>query len=82
MPHITPFIVLNTLIKHETLTLVDLAKEENIGMTLRPDDLKCVLDELNNNGFVNILDDVSPVTYTITDNGIREGARLSDKFAL
>lgn len=80
MPQMTPLIVLNTLIKHETLTLHDLAKEENIGMSLRPDDLQSVLDELNNNGFVDILNNVSPVTYTITTDGISEGARLSDKF--
>jgi hypothetical protein len=80
MPQITPLIVLNTLIKHETLTLDDLAKEENIGMTLRPDDLQSVLDELNSNGFVDVLNDVLPITYTITDDGITEGSRLSDKF--
>ena len=80
MPHITPLIVLNTLIKHETLTLTDLAKEENIGMSLRPDDLQSVLDELNSEGFVDVLNGVSPATYTITTNGISEGTRLSNKF--
>ena len=80
MPQITPLIVLNTLIKHETLTLDDLTKEENIGMSLRPDDLQSVLDELNTGGYVDVLNGVSPVTYTITTDGITEGARLSDKF--
>ncbi|MCW3114659.1 MAG: hypothetical protein JWR18_3055 [Segetibacter sp.] len=77
MPQVTPLIVLNTLIKHETLTLTDLAKEENIGMCPAPDDLQSVLDELNNRGFVDVLNDVSPVTYTITTDGITEGERLS-----
>lgn len=80
MPQITPLLVLNTLIKHETLTLNDLAKEENIGMSLRPDDLQSVLDELINSGLVDVLDNVSPVTYTITSDGITEGERLRDKF--
>ncbi len=80
MPHITSLIVLNTLIKHETLTLNDLAKEENIGMSLRTNDLEDVLNKLSDDGFVDVLNGVSPVTYTITAEGICEGERLSDKF--
>lgn len=80
MPHITPLIVLNTLIKHETLTINDLASEKNIGMELSQDDLQLALDELNKEGFVECLDDVVPVTYTITSDGIIEGERLSSKF--
>ena len=82
MPQITPLLVLNTIIKHETLTLTDLAKEENIGMTLRTDDLQAVLNELSADGFVDTLDDVTPVTYTVTTTGITEGIRLNEKFAV
>ncbi|MCW3111066.1 MAG: hypothetical protein JWQ09_5572 [Segetibacter sp.] len=71
--------VLNTLIKHETLTIHDLSKEENLGIPSNPEDLQTVLNQLLDNGFVNALDNVSPATYTITDQGILEGTRLNEK---
>jgi hypothetical protein len=78
MSQVTPRIVLNTLIKHETLTLNDLAKEENLGITCDEVDLQQLLDTLENTGFVDTLNDVLPVTYTVTTDGIAEGARLNE----
>lgn len=67
--------VLNTLIKHETLTIYDLSKEENLGVPASPEDLQSVLNHLAENGLIKLFDDVFPATYTITDDGIREGKR-------
>jgi predicted transcriptional regulator len=75
MSTVDPLTVLNTLIRHETMTIQDLSKEENLGLSSNSDELKAVLDHLSASGFVNALHDVSPATYTITDKGISEGAR-------
>ena len=69
-------IVLNTLIKHETLTLGDIAKKENLGVVPNEMHLKFLLDELNESGHLHEMSGVTPCTYTITDKGIEEGARL------
>lgn len=70
-------LVLNTLIKHETLTLIDIAKEENLGIVPNTDHLQSLLDELNESGHIHLMDGVVPSTYTITDKGIKEGERLT-----
>lgn len=70
-------IVLNTLIKHETLTIGDLAKEENLGVSFDGHHLQFLIDELIESGYVHALGGVTPCTYTITDMGISEGARLA-----
>ena len=75
MSHIHPSTILNTLIKHETLTIDDLAKEENLGMTATPEEVQPMLNDLAANGFVYALDNVSPATYTITNKGIAEGSK-------
>lgn len=69
--------VLNSLIKHETLTIVDIRKAENLGMI--PDNLHLnfLLNELIESGHVHTLDGVVPLTYTITTDGIAEGERLN-----
>jgi len=69
--------LLNTLIKHETLTVGDITKKENLGMV--PDDgqLTYLLNQLNGKGFIHLLDGTSPCTYTITAKGIEEGERLN-----
>ena len=76
MSTINRTIVLNTLIRHETLTIDDIAKEENLGMIPNKNHLDFLLNELTESGHILILDGVVPCTYTITDKGIREGARL------
>lgn len=70
-------IVLNTLIKHETLTIYDFAKEGYLGMTPSENHLQFLLDELVESGHIGMLSGVIPCTYTITAKGIREGARLA-----
>ena len=70
-------IVLNTLIIHETLTIDDLAREENLGTTFEGNHLQFLVDELMESGHIHMLNEVTPCTYTITDKGISEGERLA-----
>jgi len=78
MPHDTldRKIVLDTLIKHETLTIDDLGKKENIGIVVDKHHLQLLLTELSNSGHLQDLPGVQPITYTITQKGIEEGVRL------
>jgi hypothetical protein len=69
-------IVLDTLIKHETLTIDDLNKPENLGVCPDPVHLQLLLEELAGSGYLENLPCVLPVTYTITKKGIDEGVRL------
>ena len=71
-------LVLNTLIKHETLTLADIAKEENLGLTPNEQHLRFLLAELDESGYIQKLDGAAESTYTITDKGIEEGERLKE----
>jgi hypothetical protein len=70
-------ILLDTLIKHETLTVDDIAKEENLGLVPNKDQLGFLLSELSLSGHIYALSGVVPVTYTITQKGIDEGKRLA-----
>ena len=79
MSRINRTVLLNSLIKHETLTIEDIAKKENLGMTPNRDHLNFLLEELLESGDINTLQGVIPCTYTITDQGIKEGARLNEK---
>lgn len=72
-------IVLNTLIKHETLTIGDFSKEENLGMPHSDGHLQFLIEELVESGHIHMLDGVDPCTYTITVKGIREGKRLAQQ---
>lgn len=69
-------ILLDTLIKHETLTEDDIAKEENLGVVPNKEQLGFLLNELSLSGHIQVLSGAAPVTYTITQKGIDEGARL------
>lgn len=69
-------ILLSTLVKHETLTIDDIAKEENLGLVPGRDHLKFLLNELCESGHFTMLDGVNPLTYTITIKGIDESLRL------
>lgn len=71
--------VLNTMIRHETLIVHDIGKAENMGFVPNTAHLQFLLDELTESGYLNILDGVSPCTYTITHKGIEEGKRLEVK---
>lgn len=77
MSNINRTVVLNSLIKHETLTITDIRKEENLGMIPDVVHLNFLLNELIESGHVNTLGGVVPCTYTITDKGIQEGERLN-----
>jgi hypothetical protein len=79
MTTINRLIVLNTLIRHETLTIVDLGKEENLGMVANKDHLNYLLIELQQSGHITLLEGTNPVTYTITVKGIKEGKRLNEE---
>lgn len=72
-------LVLQTLIKHETLIRSDIAKEENLGMIPDNDQLQSILDELNESGFIHLMDGIQLPTYTITEKGIQEAKKWSNK---
>jgi predicted transcriptional regulator len=76
MSTLNRILVLNTLIKHETLTLNDLGKEENLGLTPDGQHLIFLLDELEEGRYIQKLNGTDLCTYTITDKGITEGKRL------
>ena len=69
-------LLLNTLIKHETLTLTDIGKKENLGLTPNKHHLQVLLDKLEQESYIKKLNGSMPGTYTITDKGIAEGNRL------
>lgn len=71
--------ILNTLINHETLTMGDLAKRVNPGTLLEDNHLQFLLDELIQSGHINMLNGITPCTYTITNKGIKEGKRLAQE---
>ena len=78
MANINREMVLSSLIKHETLTVVDLRKKENFGII--PDNLHLnyLLNQLIVVGDVDMLNGVTPETYTITSKGIAEGQKLNE----
>lgn len=74
-------VVLDILIKHETLLLTDIGKEENLGFLPNKEHLRYLLDELTEGGFLAILTSAATCTYTITAKGIIEGKRLREEMA-
>jgi len=69
-------LLLNTLIKHETLTLTDIGKQENLGLTPNKHHLQMLLDQLEQESCIQKLSGAMPCTYTVTDKGIAEGNNL------
>jgi hypothetical protein len=69
-------ILLDTLIKHETLTIDDIAKEENLGVVPNAAQLGFLLSELQLSKHIQQLSGADPATFTITQKGIDEGKRL------
>lgn len=69
-------LLLNTLIKHETLTLTDIGKKENLGLTPNKHHLQILLDELEQQSCIQKLGGAMPCTYTVTDKGIADGNKL------
>ena len=78
MTSINRTMVLKSLIKHETLTILNIRKAEYLGMVPDNIHLNFLLNELIENDYVNTLNGVTPLTYTITTKGITEGARLNN----
>jgi len=78
MTNINRTMVLNSLIKHETLTILNVRKAEYLGMVPDRVHLNFLLNELIESKFVDTLNGVTPLTYTITTKGITEGARLNN----
>ena len=78
MTNINRAVVLNTLIKHETLTIVDIRKAENLGMIPDNVHLNFLLNELIESRDIQTLNGVTPLTYTITTKGIAEGKGLKE----
>jgi len=76
MTFLTRQLIIDTLIKHETLTITDLANPVHLGMHPDRGQLNFLLAELKKCGQVDILNGVTPKTFTITDKGIAEGRRL------
>jgi hypothetical protein len=72
-------IVLDTMIRHETLIIDDIGKEENMGFVPNKEHLQFLLNELTDSGHLVLLDGTTPCTYSITDKGIAEGKRLKDE---
>lgn len=65
-------LILSTLVKHETLTIDDIGKEENLGFVPDKMHLQSLLNELTQSKHLETLDGAEPRTYTITDKGIAE----------
>ncbi len=71
--------VLDALIRHETLSINDIRKPENLGLVPEEKHLQFLLDELTESKHITLLASVTPHTYTITDKGIEEGNRLKEE---
>lgn len=76
MQQVTRKIVLDTLTRHETLTIDDIGKEENLGLVPDKSQLRYLLRQLTMSGFIQVLGGIAPITYTITTKGIEERDRL------
>lgn len=77
MSQLNRTVVLNTLIKHETLTIDDVALPVNIGFVPDKTHLQLLLTELTESGHLDMLNGAQPPTYTITEKGISEGNRIA-----
>lgn len=78
MTSINRNVLLHTMIKHETLTIDDILKKENLGVEANVEQVKLLINELQNDGSIEQLNDVVPETLTITVKGISEYAMLTD----
>lgn len=71
-------LVLDMFIRHETLTLTDASKKENLGMVPEKAHLQVLLDDLEKNGYLQKLQGAAKMTYTITEDGIAAGEHATD----
>lgn len=70
-------VLLHTMVKHETLTINDIMKKENLGVEPNVDRLNFSISQLQQDGAIEQLSDVEPATFTITVKGIAEYASLT-----
>ena len=75
---LTRNLVLETMVRHETLTLVGLQEQEVMGFDPNKEQLHILLSELVETECLTLLNGVTPETYTITNKGIGEGKKLAD----
>ena len=78
MTNINRNVLLHTMVKHETLTIHDIMKKENLGVEPDVAQVKLLITDLQNDGAIEQLNDVVPQTLTITVKGIAEYAALTD----
>lgn len=71
-------VLLHTMVKHETLTINDIMKKENLGIEPNAGKVKNSITQLQQDGAIEQLSDVEPATFTITVKGIEEYASLTD----
>lgn len=67
-------LLLNSIIKHETLTLTDMGKEQNLGLVPNKHHLQFLLDELEQDSYIPKLGGAVPCTHTLTDKGMEKKA--------
>lgn len=72
-------VLLAAMTQHETLTIDDIAKVENIGFVPDAEQLRLLLRELTAKGELVQLPDVMPATFTITNKGILSDTDLQKK---
>lgn len=71
-------VLLHAMVKHETLTMHDIMKKENLGVEPNVSQLNNTIKELQQDGAIEQLSDVEPATFTITVKGITEYAGLQN----
>lgn len=78
MPFVTRKIILQTLLKHKSLPVKDIVKEEFLGLVPDKNQLTFLLHQLSSHGFIIILNSVAGTTCNITAEGRKELQRLSN----
>lgn len=71
-------VLLHAMVKHETLTINDIMKKENLGIEPDKSQVSNTIKELHKDGAIEQLNDVEPATFTITVKGITEYAGLGN----
>lgn len=77
MKFLTRNILLATLTEFKTLKAEELAKKEKLGFIPDANQLKFLLHQLTISGYICVLKHSTPITYSITKEGIAENARRS-----
>ena len=70
--------LLHTMVKHETLTIDDLLKKENLGVEPNVAQAKLLISELRQDHLIEQLSDVVPETLTNTNKAMAAYENLGD----